>query len=194
MSTNGWAMAENCSVLDSWTHRFFARENDAVTRALQASLLSNSSPAVAAEVVPSPESFSGSTSSLHLHPSAGFPTRGRESPAGRVSKKRKSRASKRSPTTYITADPANFRELVQRVTGTRPGDVMETTPDPALPPPPAAGAVAQGNRLRPALDAAGLLLDQTRFLGPEVVAPGFAEFDPLFLLPNFPTLDSWGAM
>ncbi|PIA48695.1 hypothetical protein AQUCO_01400929v1 [Aquilegia coerulea] len=35
---------------------------------------------------------------------------------GKISK-RKSRASKRSPTTFIAADPSNFRQMVQQVTG-----------------------------------------------------------------------------
>ncbi|RWW17871.1 hypothetical protein GW17_00018172, partial [Ensete ventricosum] len=48
----------------------------------------------------------------------GDPSRRRDQLTGRVSKKRKSRASKRSPTTYIAADPANFRELVELITGT----------------------------------------------------------------------------
>ncbi|OWM78871.1 calmodulin-binding protein 25 [Punica granatum] len=38
--------------------------------------------------------------------------------SGKVSK-RKPRASKRSQTTFITADPANFRQMVQQVTGVR---------------------------------------------------------------------------
>ncbi|KAJ8458662.1 hypothetical protein OPV22_031588 [Ensete ventricosum] len=92
-------MAEDCSVLDPWMYRpsacipesAFAPENDA----LHISLPSESA-------------------SL----AAGDPSRRRDQLTGRVSKKRKSRASKRSPTTYIAADPANFRELVELITGT----------------------------------------------------------------------------
>ncbi|EOA28567.1 hypothetical protein CARUB_v10024784mg [Capsella rubella] len=36
---------------------------------------------------------------------------------GRRATKRKSRASKKSQTTFITADPSNFRQMVQQVTG-----------------------------------------------------------------------------
>uniref|UniRef100_A0A0E0EGC8 VQ domain-containing protein n=1 Tax=Oryza meridionalis TaxID=40149 RepID=A0A0E0EGC8_9ORYZ len=38
-------------------------------------------------------------------------------PAGGRAGKRRSRASKRAPTTYISTDPANFRLMVQHVTG-----------------------------------------------------------------------------
>ncbi|CAM0145053.1 unnamed protein product [Urochloa decumbens] len=36
---------------------------------------------------------------------------------GRAGKQRRSRASKRAPTTYISTDPANFRIMVQHITG-----------------------------------------------------------------------------
>ncbi|KAG6526637.1 hypothetical protein ZIOFF_016631 [Zingiber officinale] len=101
---------ENCSSLDPWVHRpsGFAGGDDS------AGLLSESSSAVSTAAVPSPESLSS------------YPPPRRDSPAGRVARKRKSRASKRSSTTYIAASPAHFRELVQRVTGNRSADEVDT--------------------------------------------------------------------
>ncbi|WOL14698.1 calmodulin-binding protein 25-like [Canna indica] len=197
-------MAENCSVLDPWTHQYpyagitdpaFARHNDALARALRISLFSDSSYAAmpaAVAAVPSPESLSGASSSFLFPPSGDASSRRRVQPAGRVAKKRKSRASKRSPTTYITADPANFRELVQRVTGTRSDDAEGISTDPtALPP--SIAAAAQGSRLLPTLNTSALSFDEAAGLVGSV-GPFLGEFDPFFLVPSFPTLDSWGAL
>ncbi|KAF8749354.1 hypothetical protein HU200_012686 [Digitaria exilis] len=43
-------------------------------------------------------------------------------PAGGRAGKRRSRASKRAPTTYISTDPTNFRMMVQHVTGAQGDD------------------------------------------------------------------------
>ncbi|RWW68590.1 hypothetical protein BHE74_00023886 [Ensete ventricosum] len=151
-------MAENCSVLDTWMYRSYAciseaaieRENDALTKALQISLLRDSSSAPSA--IPSPESFSTATSSLLCLPAAVNECHRRDPPAGRVAKKRRSRASKRSPTTYIAADPANFRELVQRATGTRAAGSAGEHQYPA--------AAVQGSPLLPTLDTSSFLHDR----------------------------------
>ncbi|THU46402.1 hypothetical protein C4D60_Mb09t04570 [Musa balbisiana] len=102
---------------------------------------------------------------------------------GRVSKKRKSRASKRSPTTYIAADPANFRELVQRITGT-------PTVEPAGEQQHRAAA-GQGSRLLPSRDTSSFYFDRASLGRVEVDVPELPECDPFSLLHPF---DSWGVI
>ncbi|RWW09666.1 hypothetical protein GW17_00026835 [Ensete ventricosum] len=191
-------MAENCSVLDTWMYRSYAciseaaieRENDALTKALQISLLRDSSSAPSA--IPSPESFSTATSSLLCLPAAVNECHRRDPPAGRVAKKRRSRASKRSPTTYIATDPANFRELVQRATGTRAAGSAGEHQYPA--------AAVQGSPLLPTLDTSSFLHDRADLAGPDVAGwfgptmdgPVLPEFDPFFVVSTtYPMIDTW---
>ncbi|URE43156.1 VQ motif [Musa troglodytarum] len=110
-------------------------------------------------------------------------------PAGRISK-RWSRPSKRAPTTYINADPAHFREMVQRLTGVRlDGELAEplVKPEPVRPAVVGARAVLRQTHL-PTLDTSAFLLDRVEgsSFGPA------ADFDGL--LPAFSSLDSWGVM
>lgn len=187
------SMAENCWGLDPWTCRphaciseaAFARENDALTKALQISLFSDA--AAASSAVPSPDSISLATSSFLLPFAPDLP-RSRDPPPGRITKKRKSRATKRSLTTYINADPANFRQLVQQVTGTRPVDGAGLPVE--LPP----AAAVQGSCLLPTLDTSAFFLDRIGTVGPGGDGPVLAEFDSLLAAPSFPTLDSWGVI
>ncbi|URE01077.1 VQ motif [Musa troglodytarum] len=196
----------------AWISEASARENAALTRALQISLsdttTTTSSSSASADTLCSPlpllnqqftpPSSSSSSSSAAAAADAILRRRGAlgPAPAGRVSK-RKSRASKPSTTTYIDADPANFRELVQRVTGARlEGDPAE----PQLMRPklvrPAVGARADPQQIcLPTLDTSAFLLDT----GAVAVAvpsndspfgpPPVFDFDPR--LPVFPTLESW---
>ncbi|XP_021745770.1 calmodulin-binding protein 25-like [Chenopodium quinoa] len=118
-------------------------------------------------------------------------------PTGKITK-RKSRASKRSPTTFITADPENFRQMVQQVTGVRfPTGSAVLKPEPQR-------LVGVVNRLQtgcllPTLDTSAFLLDHQQQVGgptsmefgpPAVVGqaggPGF-DFDGFS---GFPTLES----
>ncbi|KAF8007102.1 hypothetical protein BT93_K1184 [Corymbia citriodora subsp. variegata] len=90
--------------------------------------------------------------------------------SGKVSK-RKSRASKKSQTTYITADPANFRQMVQEVTGARFFGAGPQVQAPILKPEPqrlgggrlvassAAAAAAAASGCLPTLDTSAFLLD-----------------------------------
>ncbi|WOL16368.1 calmodulin-binding protein 25-like [Canna indica] len=192
-------MSENCPDLYAWMYGHisetaFARENDAVTKALQMSLLSGSFSSAPASV-PSPDALSTATSSLLL-PLAGDPPRRGDPPTGgRIGKKRKCRASKRSPTTYISADPANFRELVQQVTGPRPGDAESGIPIPADPLP-ATAVQVQETCLLPTLDTSAFLVHRASLGGPRndglVGSSVLADIDPFLVLPGFPTLDSSG--
>ncbi|RWW09199.1 hypothetical protein GW17_00027323 [Ensete ventricosum] len=203
-------MADNCSVLDPWMYRFesawiseaFARDNDALTRALQISISdTSSSGAGAASYSPDTPSAATSPNPLLLRRRHQLAPRNPlcAGAAGRVSK-RKSRATKRSPTTYINADPSHFREMVQRITGVRlDGDTAEplVKPEPVRP---AVGARAALQHLcLPTLDTSAFLLDQRTAdvgdvgsLGPPPDAPAF-DLDAL-LSPAFPTLESWGVM
>lgn len=126
-------------------------------------------------------------------------------PSGKITK-RKSRASKRSPTTFITADPENFRQMVQQVTGVRfnsssvsgqVGSILK--PEPQRP-------VGVVNRLQtgcvlPTLDTSAFFLDHNQ----QVMGPGLVEFGPPAVVgqggggprmdfdgfTGFPTLESW---
>ncbi|XP_074297248.1 calmodulin-binding protein 25-like [Silene latifolia] len=110
--------------------------------------------------------------------------------------KRKTRASKRSNTTFIHADPANFRQMVQQVTGVRFGSVHGLVLKPE-----AQQLVSESGHL-PTLDTSAFLLDHHQQVvgshnvinGPSYGSnvsstnrPGF-DFDGLTC---FPTLESW---
>ncbi|MQK22112.1 VQ motif-containing protein, partial [Escherichia coli] len=115
---------------DSWFADYVVRDAETLTMALQKSIsggvaaaadgsffpfsnLHNPDAAAAAPTTPTVSGLSDQESAPRR--------RGAVAPAGATGKvsKRKSRASKRSQTTFITADPANFRQMVQQVTGVR---------------------------------------------------------------------------
>ncbi|KAH7672295.1 VQ domain-containing protein [Dioscorea alata] len=192
-------MAENCLGLESWAWipNSFAFETEAVTKALQVSLSddsSGSSPPPPLHLLPRPDPL--------LHGSGSeTPQRTRNPPGlqtGRIAK-RKSRASRRPTTTFITADPANFRAMVQQVTGARFGP--DDGPVFCKPEPVRAGldrvgfgsSAAQLSCL-PTLDtSSAFLLDRVGVVGPDGSngpVCGF-EYEPVL---SFPTLDSWAAM
>lgn len=208
---------------NSWISEAFTRENEVITRALQISISSGVSSApvdvspysdlanVVKPETPSSQhqgqSFSSSgggseaeTVSKRSAQNPGIP------PKGKISKRR-SRSSKRSPPTFITADPENFRQMVQQVTGVRfdsghvpAGSVVKPEPQ---------RAVDMMNRLQPGsllptLDTSAFLLDHHQqvaapaagqgFVSPAVVAQGGAaglDFDGFSC---FPTLESWKVM
>ncbi|GAB4843989.1 hypothetical protein Ancab_013953 [Ancistrocladus abbreviatus] len=100
--------------------------------------------------------------------------------------KRKTRPSKRSPTTFITADPANFRQMVQQVTGAKylKGEITVASvlkPEPKRLGSAAGGAGVGGGSyvnplqgcLLPTLDTSAFLLDShhhQQVLDPTAVA------------------------
>ncbi|KAL0359352.1 UNVERIFIED_CONTAM: Calmodulin-binding protein 25 [Sesamum angustifolium] len=122
------------------------------------------------------------------------------SPSGRVTK-RKSRKSKRAATTtFIAADPENFRQMVQQVTGVKFGGLnvqlpvapVWSTPDPSNPVQPGGGL--------PTLDTSAFLLDGSvsslvsqpfAAVGDGGAAATERYFDSFC---SFPTLESWKAM
>ncbi|CAJ1916955.1 unnamed protein product [Sphenostylis stenocarpa] len=174
-------------VTDSWLAEFFTRDTDSITRALQKSLsaaavlpednnffpfVNNSDTAAAATTTTTPtvSSLSGSD-----HDSA--PRRRAPQATGKISK-RKSRASKRSQTTFITADPANFRQMVQQVTGVRFGAAAPIAPAVLKPEPHRpAGNLARFSAAAgclPTLDTSAFLLDHNQ----QVVGPTSAGSGP----------------
>nr|AUS89395.1 calmodulin-binding protein [Sesuvium portulacastrum] len=231
---------------NSWISEAFARDTEVLTKALQRSIssdcpTSSSSPPpppidvsctysdllnVVVKQPETPPSLTSSgggggggvsepeTASKRIPKNPGPPT-------GKITK-RKSRASKRSPTTFITADPANFRQMVQQVTGVRfvggsnpVGSVYKPEPQRAN------GGNNNGvvNRLQagcllPTLDTSAFLLDHhhqqvgpaTTVVGPQVGASSLGSRPPAVVadgggpgldfdgFSGFPTLESWKVM
>nr|CAB3472867.1 unnamed protein product [Digitaria exilis] len=211
--------------------RATAFENEALTSALRASMAPvHGSVAFAA----APSSFcslatpSSSTSSASELLSSGHdapapascgsarpPARALKGPKGGRVSKRKPRPSRRAPTTYITADPANFRRLVQETTGLPIPAVATLSSSSSFPAAaePAAWTPAPAYVL-PTLDTSAFLLDPATAPAPEdksSIGPASAttapaatvaaaddsslllEMDAMIDFP-FPTLDleSWG--
>ncbi|CAJ2671831.1 unnamed protein product [Trifolium pratense] len=162
---------------DTWLPDYITRDTDIITKALQKSLSaapedalspflnliktdSSATTTTTATVTPTVSSLSGSDDSA--------PKRQRVA-AGKISK-RKSRASKRSQTTFITADPANFRQMVQQVTGVRFGAGSNVSMASVVKPEPhRVMGVTGGGRFSatgvgclPTLDTSAFLLDHHR--------------------------------
>ncbi|XVE60938.1 hypothetical protein DITRI_Ditri06bG0001000 [Diplodiscus trichospermus] len=204
------------SFADSWISEAFARDTETLTRALQKSISSsfsntdslspllsliNTNTSPTPTPTPSASNLSGSDPET-------APKRQRTvnpPPTGKVSK-RKSRASKRSQTTFITADPANFRQMVQQVTGVRFGNAQMSLspilkPEPQRPGSRLPNGVAPG--CLPTLDTSAFLLDHQQASGgavvgssllpfqSSVVAEGVASTGACDTFPSFPTLESW---
>ncbi|CAO2192911.1 unnamed protein product [Urochloa humidicola] len=213
-----------------------AFENEALTSALRASMApAHGSPAATAKHFSSPATPSSSTSSASelLSSSGGHdapapasrpaaadarppPARALKGPKeGRVAK-RKTRPSRRAQTTYITADAANFRRMVQEITGlpvpgpasSSPAASVAAAAAPSWTPVPAPAFVL------PTLDTSAFLLDSATAAPavPEAkcssgsastataaAAAAAGDRDSSALLEMeammdfpFPTLESWG--
>ncbi|KAL2465886.1 Calmodulin-binding protein 25 [Abeliophyllum distichum] len=121
------------AMADCWISDFFTKETETLTRALTKSF-TNSSPTdhTSTDIVESllvkPETTPSQTPTASgcSENEVPFSKRRNVAASGRITK-RKSRASKRATTTFITADPANFRQMVQQVTGVRFGGEFEWT-------------------------------------------------------------------
>ncbi|KAL9232680.1 hypothetical protein vseg_007762 [Gypsophila vaccaria] len=223
---------DNIGSIETWAFRptfetswfpseTFARDNEVLTKALTQSLsygLEDRN--VSYSETPSPfrvQSVSSSGGSEQEVEAETVSVSKRPAPRNAVVRKiakRKSRASKRSTTTFITADPANFREMVQQVTGVGYGSGSGRGP--VLKPEPQRVGVGLGSGLAarvqgvghggymlPTLDTSAFLLDHhQQVVGPgggdqrfgsntgEINGPGF-DFDGLSC---FPTLESWKVM
>ena len=207
------------SFADSWISEAFSRDTETLTRALQKSisdsfsnydslspLLSLINPKTSPTPTPTPSASNVSGSDPET---ANKRQRTANLPPTRKVSKRKPRASKRSQTTFITADPANFRQMVQQVTGVRFCNAQMSL-SPILKPEPQ----RPGNRLPngtgpgclPTLDTSAFLLDHQQPSSGAVgcssllpfqssaVADGVASIGATLdcaTFPSFPTLESW---
>lgn len=210
------ASSENLASIDPWTFRppfaeswftdAFSRETETLTKALQKSL-SGTNPEMLTSDTISPfmdlvkpdTSPTPTVSGLSGSDQDAVPKRQRSSippvAGGKVSK-RKSRASKRSQTTFITADPANFRQMVQQVTGVRLGNSQMPMAPILKPEPQRLGnrvPVSGGAGCLPTLDTSAFLLDhhQQQMVGPASAAAGagFSGSAPLPFAPSVGVVD-----
>ncbi|KAL3533392.1 hypothetical protein ACH5RR_006913 [Cinchona calisaya] len=207
---------------DSWLTEAFARDTDTLTKALQKSL-SSPSDNISSEMIN--PFYQPETTQLHTPTVSGssenesaVSKRRNAVPAvgvngGKIAK-RKSRASKRNTTTFITADPANFRQMVQQVTGVRFGGNGQLPVTPVLKPEPQRPANRLQTGCLPTLDTSAFLLDPTNqhhqlgttsglLVQPQVAVSITAPPPPVVVTDggstgfdfesfcNFPTLESW---
>ncbi|KAE9599724.1 hypothetical protein Lalb_Chr14g0365411 [Lupinus albus] len=231
------ASYENLAPIDSWAYRptlsdswladYIARDAQVLTKALQKSISGNDAVSLSPFLnpfshdvsVPAPTTSTVSgISGGSDHESA--PKRRAVGATGKISK-RKSRASKRSQTTFITTDPADFRQMVQQVTGAGYSGSEMRKMAPVLKPEPKRlnGGSAGGVRLPlgagclPTLDTSAFLLEQQQQqgVGPNSGTSGFSGPGPVSFgspigmingsfgtndidfdtFSSFPTLESW---
>ena len=228
-SIDNWAFRP--TLADTWLADTIALDTESLTKALQKSFSGVDPETLTSDMI-SPFMNIAKPDTTPTSTVSGLSGSDQETPApkrqrnatpgatGKVSK-RKSRASKRSQTTFITADAANFRQMVQQVTGVRFGN-SQLQMAPILKPEPQ----RPGSRLQltggclPTLDTSAFLLDHHEQQGvahtssagagisgpgPLPLAPpvggvdgvagfgsgGGIDFDPF---PSFPTLESWKVM
>ncbi|XP_010542026.1 PREDICTED: calmodulin-binding protein 25-like [Tarenaya hassleriana] len=137
-SVEPWSLRQSFGV-DSWLfpESKFSRDSDLLTIALHKSISTvqnhdtfllppdplSPTAFLGSPAVSSPSPAPVSTLSNVSDPDSSFGTKRKRkgAPAGVAGKppKRRSRPSKKSQTTFITADPANFRQMVQQVTGAK---------------------------------------------------------------------------
>ncbi|XP_019186901.1 PREDICTED: calmodulin-binding protein 25-like [Ipomoea nil] len=210
--------------VDPWFADVFSGETEALTKVLQKSMsdapVAAAPPVFKAEemlVVGTPSASGPTVSGGSENETAGSKRRsvGGGAANGKM-KKRKSRAAKRSTTTYITADAAHFRQMVQQVTGFKFGGHLPVAPILKPEPQRAVQRLQPSGACLPTLDTSAFLLDQTK-PQPQTVDPTTATpllqppatlisppppprmeadvscasaFD-LDFFSSFPTLESW---
>lgn len=206
---------------DPWFADVFSRETEALTKVLQKSMCG--APPLTAATAAEEQSFRGFKTEVGT-PSASVPTvsGGSENEtagskrrsvggvcAAGKNKKRKPRASKRATTTYITADAAHFRQMVQQVTGFNfsAGGAGYAAPAAHVlkPEPQRAVQRLQPSGCLPTLDTSAFLLDQNKTVDPTATTallpppqPAAAGMSPdaaagfdFDFFSSFPTLESW---
>ncbi|XP_060177617.1 calmodulin-binding protein 25 [Lycium barbarum] len=187
-----WAFRSAFS--DSWFSDIFTKDTETLTKVLQKSGFSQEQEMKTNPVQTS--NGSGRTvSGGSENETTGSNRKNKVGVSGKITK-RKSRASRRNTTTYITADVDNFRHMVQQVTGVRDGQL--TVPHVLKP-----EAQRVVNRLQhgsclPTLDTSAFLLDHvsqqsvepTPPLDHVVVDGGSCGFD-FSSFSGFPTLESF---
>ncbi|XP_030494155.2 calmodulin-binding protein 25 [Cannabis sativa] len=197
-----WVFKPTSLSADSWFSDLLNRDADSIiTKALQKSIANSSPPPdliLHTQTLSLPQPSSTTTTMNNTTTTSNTIT-------GKISK-RKSRATKRSNTTFITADPANFRQMVQQVTGVRFGSApfSTSTSAPILKPEPQRACSSRfpiANGCLPTLDTSAFLLDQPPLVPLSSFSPvsmglgGVGEVGlELESLPSFPTLESWKVM
>lgn len=183
----------------SWVSDVLTRETETLTKVLQNSVFPEPDMNPVQTSTGSGRTFSGGSEN---ETTTGSNRRSKVGVSGKITK-RKSRASRRNTTTYITADVDNFRHMVQQVTGVRfsgggGGDGQLPVAHILKPEPQRVGnRLLQAGACLPTLDTSAFLLDPTpAMLLPtqpsEVVVDGggscgydFSSFS------GFPTLESF---
>lgn len=198
------------SFADSMASDFYTKENETLTKALQMSYKGGATAAdTAASLLVKPEPMPFKTPTVSGRSECEAPvSKPRTVGLSRKITKRKSRATKGATTTFISADPANFRQMVQQMTGVRFGDLNGQLPVSQVLKPEAQRPV---NRLQPSgglstLDTSTFLLSQTHHhqvdptsylvaQPPDMVVTDGGSGGLDFNAPcNFPTLESWKDM
>ncbi|XP_031259242.1 calmodulin-binding protein 25-like [Pistacia vera] len=235
-SENLPALTASWAFRDPWFSEVSAHETETLTKALQKTFSTSTtnfnnnnnnsvSEAFASDFIspfvnpetPTVSNVSGSD------PETSLPKRQRNGVSGPNSgkiSKRKSRASKRTQTTFITADPANFRQMVQQVTGAKYGNSQGSVPSILKPEPQRLGGrlpgIGHGGGCLPTLDTSAFLLDHHQQqvamgsgsgpVGGPGVGSGPFNFQTSVMgdggssgfdfdaLSSFPTLESWKVM
>ncbi|KAJ7976525.1 calmodulin-binding protein 25-like [Quillaja saponaria] len=228
------ASSENLASMEPWNFRttfadswFSARDTEALTKALQKSLSGTNTETFTAgtntispflNLIKPDTTQTPTVSSLSGSDPETAPKRQRNAipAAGGKVTKRKSRASKRTQTTFITADPANFRQLVQQVTGVRFNGSHASMAPILKPEPQRLGPRLQPGGCLPTLDTSAFLLDHhhqqvvepttVQAGGDGIPGPGPFTFAPpvgvvdggvgldFDSFQTFPTLESWKVM
>ncbi|KAL3637088.1 hypothetical protein CASFOL_019387 [Castilleja foliolosa] len=201
---------------DAWVSDYFSKETDTLTKALQMSFADTSSdgdggvfsPAGMVESIlmkpdapplQTPTGSGCSENEAFVAAAVSKPRRSLPPSGGRVAK-RKSRASKRATTTFINADAANFRQMVQQVTGVGFAGGLPAANSAILKPEPhrLMNRVQIGGGGLPTFDPSSFLLDgpaSNMVAQPPTAATGAdgngIDFDSFY---SFPTLESWKVM
>lgn len=192
---------------DPWLSESFYKDAEIFTKALQQSVSNQSGNLSGADFKPffKPETTTMATPEVQTHtPTVSGGSTESEAAMSKRRKttgvgvngggkvtKRKSRASKRTTTTFIAADPANFRQMVQQVTGVRFG-ADHGLPFPAVykPEPQRLGNDGMQTGFLPTLDTSAFLLNQP----PDVVyQPQAAVSVPPLPPPPSATVDDGGS-
>lgn len=206
-----WMFRSNLT--DSWYPDAFARETESVlTKALQQSFFNQSEPMLQkldySNTPASVSTVTGSVSGSGSEPETPGSKRRVSSGThlGVSAKKRKSRASKKSMTTFIQADPANFRQMVQQVTGVKfEGSGQMPVSNVMKPEPVRQPFFNRLQGLLPTLDTSAYLLDHqnnNNNTHSEAVTTGFSQPQSMYMsnegsvgndfysFSSFPTLES----
>lgn len=152
----------------SWLSDAFARDTETLTKALQKSLSGQSDDNVSSDMInpmykpdispaQTPTVSGGSENETAVSKRRNAAAMGVNG-GGKISK-RKPRASKRTTTTFINADPANFRQMVQQVTGIRIGVNGQVPVVPVLKPEPQRPLNRLQTGCLPTLDTSAYFLD-----------------------------------